>query len=991
MAEPSSEPKVLYLIDGHAQFFRAYHAIRPGTMSSPVTREPTNMVFGFVGTLLKLLREHRPHYLAVVIDASGDKETFRSTIYPEYKAHRPEPPDDFRPQVARCLQVLQEMDIPIIAEEGVEADDVIATIARRAERGEFNNVKVRIISRDKDLTQLVSDRVELFDIHKDEVVTPESVFGVPGVTPAMVPDVLALMGDAVDNVPGVPGVGPKTAGQLIVQYGSLDNLLDHLDEIKGKRRENLEQSRDLVRLSRRLVGLKEDCEAPFSLDAARFDPAAIDLPRVQATFRELGFNRHQDDLAAIVNGQGGDSGDKPGAAAAGGAAEPRAAGSSRSSPASSAAAVEEPEHARPPEAGGLFGDSLFADAAKPGAAIIDDHPALAAAARGDYRCLRTAADVSSFVEDIRRTGFVSFDTETDGLSPISANLCGVSLSIAPGTGVYIPVRSPEQGTHLAAAAALDLLRPVLEDPAIAKIGHNMKFDLNVLRTHGVRVRGVAFDTMVASYVIDATRSSHGMDALALAFLRYAPIPITRLIGSGKAQSTFDRAPLPLAAAYAAEDADITLRLRGVFDPMIDAMHLRDLFRDVEMPLVEVLAELEFNGIRVDPVELDRQRDALNGRIADLRRRIIDASPFPFNPDSPRQLAEVLFNRPDQEPPGLGLKVLKRGKTGPSTDVEVLEKLAADPAIDSPVPSLIVEHRQLTKLVNTYLVALKDAINPRTGRVHASFHQTVAATGRLASSDPNLQNIPIRTDVGREIRRAFVADPGGALITADYSQIELRILAHLSGDPGLIDAFRRDMDIHTAVAAEVYRVPPDQVTPAQRSSAKMINFGIVYGITPFGLARRLGGQVTNEEAAAIIADYKHRFSRINEFLDACVHAAERRGYVETILKRRRAIPQVLSRHPQEKALGERMAINSVVQGSAADLIKVAMITLHRELPGAFPRARMLLQIHDELVFEAPRPDAEPLRSFVVDRMEHAMNLVVPLKVGSAIGTSWIDAK
>ncbi|MHC4217861.1 MAG: DNA polymerase, partial [Planctomycetota bacterium] len=446
-----------------------------------------------------------------------------------------------------------------------------------------------------------------------------------------------------------------------------------------------------------------------------------------------------------------------------------------------------------------------------------------------------------------------------------------------------------------------------------------------------------------------------------------------------------------AVPYAAEDADITLRLRDALAPHLETAGLRTLFDDVEMPLVEVLAELEYNGIRLDPDELDRQREHLGGRIDDLREQICVAATHPFSPDSPKQLAAVLFNRPDQDPPGLGLPVQKRGKTGPSTDQEVLERLAADPAVESPVPQLIVAYRQLTKLVSTYLVALKEAINPRTGRVHASFHQTVAATGRLSSSDPNLQNIPIRTEVGREIRRAFVAEPGHVLICADYSQIELRILAHLSDDEALIEAFRSGADIHTAAAADVFGVAPDAVTPEQRDAAKMVNFGIIYGITPYGLARRLGSGVSRDFAGGIIADYKARFPKIDEFLGTCVAAAQADGYVETILGRRRPIPQINARNPQQRALGERMAINSVVQGSAADLIKLAMIDLHRLLPKKFPDARMLLQIHDELVLEAPEAQAEPVRKLVAERMESAMTLKVPLVVGSASSSSWFEVK
>jgi len=571
------------------------------------------------------------------------------------------------------------------------------------------------------------------------------------------------------------------------------------------------------------------------------------------------------------------------------------------------------------------------------------------------------------------------------------------------------------------------LKPILEDPAIAKYGHNLKFDMLVLRTAGIELvpltcRQVSapggtgshstdpktdqwhsFDSMVASYLIDASRSSHSMDNLALALLNRTNISIKELLGAGpkSTQRTFDQVNLDLATQYAAEDADVTMQLHDVMAPQLRAMHLQKLFDDVEMPLVGVLADLEWNGILVDPRELDHQRERLEQRIKGLAADIQKAAPRPFNPDSPKQLAEILFNKPADPEPGLGLKPGKKLKTGYSTDIEVLEKLSTEadgphPG-GSPIPALILEYRQLTKLVSTYLVALREAINPDTGRIHCSFHQTVAATGRLASSDPNLQNIPIRTDIGREIRKAFVAPPDHVLISADYSQIELRLLAHLSGDPALKEAFERGEDIHTAVAAQIHNVSLKAVTKEQRNSAKMVNFGIVYGVTPFGLARRLG--CTNEAAAEIIDGYKRRFRGITTFLQECVDQAQRHGYVETILKRRRPITGIDSRHPQERALAERTAINSVVQGSAADLIKVAMVDIARHIgrrdrptPGAqWPDVRMLLQIHDELVLECPNAQAEHAAAFVVERMEQAMSLSVPLKVEAAWGANWFEGK
>lgn len=969
-----SASPTLYLIDGHAQFFRAYHAIRGG-LRSAITNEPTNMVYGFTGMVAKLLREQKPEFVAMVIDASGDHGTFRSQLYPEYKAHRVPPPEDFDPQVERCLEFCRLLHIPVLAIEEVEADDVIATLVRRVRR-EHPEVRIRIVSKDKDLGQLLDDRTTLFDAHTGVELGVEELFDKKGVKPSQVVDMLALMGDTVDNVPGVPGIGPKTAAALITEFGSLEALLAGLDRVPGKKRASIEQSRDLLPLSKRLVTLKDDCEVAFDLADARVELPRVDQSAVMELLHQLGFGRLRDEVRAVLRADGSSPPPEPVTMS------PEAVEAVR---ARRAIAVDD-------GAGTLF--------ATPGTGARDaddpwtGSPAVACFERGDYRMLGDAASIQAFVAEVRsevaRGAVLSFDTETDGLAAHRANLCGISLCASPGKAVFIPTRSPEPARHLSTAAALELVRPLLEDAAIPKVGHNLKFDLNVMRHHGVTVRGIAGDSMVASYVVDATRSSHGQDALAEVLLGHRCIPITALIGSGRDQRTFDTAPLDRAVIYAAEDADVARRLAALLHAQITAMGLDTLYREVELPMVEVLAELEWNGIRVDPHELERQRTGLEREIDALKLRIVDAAPRPFNPDSPKQLAEVLFRKPTDEPPGLGLPIVKKTKTGASTDVEVLEKLASNPDVTSELPSMIVQYRRLTKLVGTYLVALRDAIDPGDGRVHAGFHQTVAATGRLSSSDPNLQNIPIRTEVGREIRRAFVADPGHLLLSADYSQIELRLLAHLAEDEALREAFRRGDDIHRAVAAEVYGVDQAAVTDEQRSAAKMVNFGIVYGITAFGLSRRLGRGATVERAKRIIEDYKARFRGIDAFLAACVEQARSHGFVATILGRRRPVPQIHSRNPAERALGERIAINTVVQGSAADLIKVAMIQLHRELPTAHPGTRLLLQIHDELVLEVPSAQVEQVRATVVRVMEGAMRLSVPLKVETGIGADWFEA-
>ncbi len=961
--------KTLYLIDGHAQFFRAFHAIRT-PMSSPVTGEPTNATFGFVGMILKLLRELKPDYVVVAIDVGGDKETFRSEIYPEYKAQREAPPEALWPQVERCVSILKELGIPVLGVEGFEADDVIATVVTQ-----HPDVKIRLVSKDKDLQQLLAqDRVEMYDVHTDELMDVKRLKEEKGVTPEQVIDMLTLMGDSVDNVPGVEGIGPKTAAELMAQWGTLDNLLAHADEVKGKRGEKLREAAPRLGLSKTLVTLRHDVPMELKLEDA--DVSRLRLERLLPILKELGFNRYQEDVKALL-GQSTNPDRK------GGASDSPAPQTSSSDPRNNNRAPS------PATFGGLFDQSPHA------------LPAFAAA--GDYRCVRTRAELDELVTRLKCADVFAVDTETTGLSPLRAKLCGLSFAVKAGEAWYVPVRSPDPASHLDEATVLGALRPLLEDPAKGKCGHNLKYDMLILRKHGVEIRGgpgCLFDSMTASFLIDSSRSSHSLDNLCLALVNHKNISITELIGSGREQRTFDTVPLDAATTYAAEDADMSFRLREIMLPQLRAMQLIDLFEKVEMPLVEVLAELEWNGITVEPAELDRQAARLNARIDGLRAKLKAESPWQFNPDSPKQLSEALFNGPGDDPPGLGIKPLRKTKTGYSTDVEVLEKLALDPEVKSLVPGLIVEYRQLTKLVGTYLTALKEEISPETGRVHSSFNQTGAATGWLSSSDPNLQNIPIRSDIGREIRKAFVAPPGRVLISADYSQIELRLLAHLSRDPALTEAFHRGDDIHTAVAAQINGVPLDKVTKEQRNGAKMVNFGIVYGVTPFGLSRRLG--ISNEAAAEIIDGYKRRFAGITTFLEECIEQARRFGYVETMLKRRRPITGIESRNPSERALAERVAINSVVQGSAADLIKIAMVDLHARLsahaahrrgggPPELEGVNMLLQIHDELVFEAPAGIAGPVKALIEERMEAAMTLSVPLKVEASVSANWFEGK
>ncbi|MCA9302657.1 MAG: DNA polymerase I [Phycisphaerales bacterium] len=964
--------KTLYLIDGYAQFFRAYHAIRT-PMTSPVTSEPTNMTYGFVGMLLKLLRNDGKHldgdgaasFVAVAMDIGGDHGTFRSQLYPDYKANRDAPPEDLRPQVERSLALLEAIGVPVIGCAGFEADDVIATIASTFS-DKHPDIRVRIISKDKDLKQLLgegSPPTEMYDLHKDELITESDLMDELGIRPDQVIDLLTLMGDTADNIPGVTGIGIKTAAALLVEHGTLDAVLEVAEsgKIKGKRRENLLSAREHLPLSKDLVTLRHDVPIELDLDAASVE--RIDYAALIPICKELGFNRYQDDLKKLL-----------------------AAPDEEEAPTKKTTAKKEPA-----------GFGLFDQPADDGSSTIE--------IEGDYTTVRTKSDLDKMLKSIKGAKLIAVDTETTHIRPMFAQLAGLSISAKIGTGYYIPTLAPEE--CLDAETVLGALKPILEDASIAKVGHNLKYDLIIFHNAGIQLQGhiphnsksSAGDTMVASYILDASRSSHSMDNLALSLLDRTNLSIKDLIGTGKNQKRFDEVPLALAGPYAAEDADVTLQLNAVLSPMIHAEpSLEKLYRETEMPLVDVLAALEINGILVDPKELKNQEKRLQKRIDELVEEINNEAKESigrtFDLNSPKQLSAALFNSPDDEPEGLGIKPLKKTKTGYSTNAEVLEKLAADPDVETPIPTLILEYRQLTKLVSTYLSSLFDDIHPVTKRIHASFNQTVAATGRLSSSDPNLQNIPIRSDIGREIRKAFIAPPNHHLISADYSQIELRILAHLSEDPALIEAFHAGEDIHQAVAAQINNVPLDEVTKDQRSGAKMVNFGIVYGVTPWGLARRLG--VSNTEAAEIIDNYKAKFANITSFLDECVRFARSNGYVETMLGRRRPISEIDARNPQRKALAERMAINSVVQGSAADLIKLAMIDLHQRTAHADASSpllgsKMLLQIHDELVFETPDALVEQAQSMIVDRMEAAMDLKVPLRVDANASTNWYDGK
>ena len=920
-------PETLYLIDGYAQIFRAFFAIRGG-MRSPVTGEPSHAVFGFTQMLLKLFDVFHPTYVVVALDAPG--KTFRDEMYADYKGTRNATPDDLTSQIPRIVELIELFGIPTIAYPGLEADDVIGCITRKIlEDPDCADISIRIVSKDKDLEQLLGPRVTMFDIHTDTTIDTDALLANKGITPDQVIDVLALIGDTVDNVPGVDGIGPKTAVQLIQQFGSIDGILANLDQIPGKKRENLEKAAAHLPLSRDLVTLKCDVPMPFTLDAARVRP--LNTGKIVALFKQLGFNRFQDEVMRIAGGSGV-TGEAP------------------------------PDTQR---------------------RVPESRPENAV--RGGYQAVTTRAQLQGLVESLRKAPIVAVDTETTGLQRDSA-LCGLCFAWEPGKGVYVPVRSPEPSAHLDIGTALEALKPILEDPGIPKCGHNLKFDAHVLLRNGIKLRGVVFDTMLAGALTEPAQSAQKLDTLALELLGCRMIPITDLIGEGTEQLSMEQVPLELITTYAAEDADITLRLVEAMKPKVREIGVQKLLEEVESPLTVVLAEMESQGILCDPEELIRQGEELKHRVEELRLAVFEAAGVEFTLDSTKQLAEVLFERL-KLPPG------KKTKTGYSTDVEVLEKLAAqEDRTDrrTAVPRLVLEYRQLAKLISTYLGNLREAIHQDSGRIHSTFHQLVTATGRLASNNPNLQNIPVRSDVGRQIRKAFKACRGELLICADYSQVELRILAHCSGDEALIQAFEEDQDIHTAVAAEVFGVPPDRVTREQRANAKTINFGIIYGVTPFGLARRIEG-LDVAAATRLIADYKARFPGIDRFMQECVRHALEDGYVTTLMGRRRYIPEITSTNHNMRSLGERLAINSVIQGTAADLIKTAMVRVHGRIERDRLPMRLLLQIHDELVLESAADSATANSAIVCEEMEKSMSLRIPLKADCGIGPDWLSAK
>ena len=922
-----ASPECLIIIDAHSLIFQVFHGITQ--MSSPAGL-PTNALFGFTRDLFFLRNEKKPDYLLCAFDRC--EPTFRDQIFAEYKAHRTPMPDDLQVQIPLIHQLLEAMRIPVVSHAGFEADDVIATVAAQAAR---RGMKVLICTTDKDCRQLIDDRVGLYNLRKREVLDREGLLRDWGVRPDQVVDLQALVGDAVDNVPGVPGIGLKTGAKLLQDFGTLDNLLANIDKVPGaKKQESLRAAGEKLQLSRRLVRLATDVPMETAWDDWRLND--VDTARLLTLFQEWGFHRFAEQMRA------------------------------------------EDRQQRADRQGDLF--SQAAPESGPEEPVV--RPPQALAWKATYHLVDNPAAFKEFLTELRRQKRIAFDSETTSLEPRRAELVGLAFSWREGEAWYLAVRAPQDEAHLDPADTLAQLRPVLEHEGVAKVNQNIKYDLLVMRQHGIHVGGVAGDSMVADYLLHAGERSHNLADLANRYLDHPVIPITDLIGKGKNQLRMDEVPAARVAEYSGEDADVAWRLCNLLEGKLQNEGLAKLYQDVEVPLMEVLAELEFNGIRLDIPLLRRLGVDMARQLEQIERDIHALAGRPFNIASPKQLRQVLFDE---------LKLPSQRKTGitgeASTDQGTLERLAA---LGHALPQKILEHRQIAKLKGTYVDALPDLVNPATGRVHASFNQTVAATGRLSSSDPNLQNIPVRREQGRQIRQAFLPEEGWRLLTADYSQIELRLLAHFCGDPEMRQAFARDHDIHAAVAAQIFGVAEADVTPEMRRVAKTVNFGVIYGISPHGLAPRIG--VSKEEAARFIDAYFTRYPKVQEYQAELLKKCYRNRYVSTILGRRREITGI---RPDSTYLQrnqpEREAINMEIQGSAADLIKVAMLNIFRRLRREKKQARMLLQIHDELVFEVPPDELLEVGRLVNEEMTGALPLTVPLKVDLAVGPNWLDVE
>ncbi len=886
----------IYILDAYSLIYQNFHGVP--LMTGP-SGQPTNAVFGMFRDLLGMLKNRKPEYLAAAFDGAG--KTKRSEAFADYKAQRGPMPEDLVPQIATVRRMFEAFRVPVLLHPGAEADDVIATLARRAAE---RDIDVVICTSDKDARQLIDDHTRILNIRKGEFLDVAGLMADWGVRPDQVIDTLSLTGDAVDNVPGVPGIGLKTAVSLLQQFDTVEGILANIDKISGaKRKQNLLEHRETLKQGRELITLETDLPMELDWDALKSD--GYDATAIRALCVECGFHRYLEEIVETVK------------------------------------VVETPWEM-------------------------------------DYRTIDTPEKLRDFVAELEKQTRFCLDTETTAIDPLNANLVGLSFAWEPGVAYYLPVRGPMGSTVLDEKTTLEALRPALTNLNTEKVGQNLKYDMLVLQKLGIEIDGPVTDTMVLSYLLESGERNHSLDQLSQRLLNHPMIPITALIGKGKTQITMDRVDVAKVAEYAGEDADATWRVEEILTPRVREENLWDLYATIERPLIPILARMETLGVKVDVGRLRVLSGEFADKIKSIEANVYEMAGHPFQIGSLPQLRAVLFDE-------LKLPSYKKTPGGePSTDSEVLENLAAK----HPLPRLLIEHRHFSKLKSTYLDALAD-IADDDGRVHASFNQVVTATGRLSSSDPNLQNIPIQSEDGGQIRQAFVAGfPGWSLVAADYSQIELRILAHYTKDPALVRAFNENIDIHTAVAARIFRVAEADVTHNQRRVAKTVNFGVIYGIKPFGLAARLG--ITQDEAKTFIDAYFNEYSGVDWFMTQTLEDAAKHGRVETILGRRRSINGIKGTSGRNMNLAERTAVNAVIQGSAADLIKKAMIEVDRRLKAEKLKARMLLQIHDELVFEAPDAEIPALAALVREAMVGAIRFDIPLKVDVASGPNWLDS-
>jgi len=956
----------VYLIDASGFIFRAYHALPQLTRKSDGL--PVGAVSGFCNMLWKVLEDlkagDQPTHFACIFDAG--QQTFRNDLYDAYKAHRPDPPEDLIPQFPLVRRAAIAFGQPALEMKGFEADDLIATYSRQAAA---MGARVSIVSADKDLMQLVDDRICMLDTVKDRKICAPEVFEKFGVTPDKVIDVQALCGDSVDNVPGVPGIGIKTAALLIQEYGDLETLLARAGEIKQpKRRESLIEHADKARLSKVLVTLKDD--VPVAVPLEELGVADPEPAPLLAFLNEMEFRTLTNRVAQTLGSEEA----APPSSSAGGPALAKALAAER--------------------AGGARPTATAAANNVPGESFESIAPQAAPFDLDAYETVVEPYRLAVWIEEAKAQGYVAIDTETDGLNPVSAKLVGVSMALAPGKACYIPLGhgagktdllSGEKPKQIETATAMQMLKPLLEDPSVLKIGQNIKYDISIFCAHDIRVAPID-DTMLLSFVLEAGQHNHGMDELSELHLGHKPIPIKELIGTGKTQITFDQAPLEKATRYAAEDADVTLRLWERLKPRVSREQVATIYETQDRPLIPVVADMERAGVLVDRDKLSKLSGEFAQRMGALEAEAQELAGQPFNLGSPKQIGEILFDK-------MGLADVagaKKTKTGAwATGADTLEDLAA---YGHALPKVLLDWRMLSKLRSTYTETLRDAIDANTGRVHTSYSLAGAQTGRLASTDPNLQNIPIRTEEGRKIREAFIAAPGHVLVSADYSQIELRLLAHVADIPSLRTAFLEGIDIHAMTASEMFNVPVKGMDPMIRRRAKAINFGIIYGISGFGLARQLS--IPREEAGAYIKKYFQKFPGIQDYMEQYRAFGREHGYVETIFGRKVWLPQIKSPNSAERSFGERQAINAPLQGSAADIIKRAMIRMPMALNAAGLKSRMLLQVHDELVFECPASEADKLMKVAVDTMARAtlpvLELNVPLVVEAHAGKTWAEA-